>query len=113
MNRLHRDTLGRLSWTLPGVSWTVFEASWISSATSLLVVLWSLLLLPPPARLLPIVHPGAQVSDAHAPGHPRDVKQNVIHQTRPPSSIAPWSSSGAHMPIVGAFGSGQGSVWAL
>ncbi len=53
-----------------------------------------------------------QVSDAHAPGHPRDVKENVIHQTRPRSSIAPWSSSDAHVPTVAAFGSGQGSAWA-
>ncbi|PIO32677.1 hypothetical protein AB205_0217200 [Aquarana catesbeiana] len=35
----------------------------------------------------------SQVSTSHAPGHPHDVKENVIHQTRPLSSIAPWSSS--------------------
>ncbi len=46
----------------------------------------------------------------YAPGHPSDV--NVIHQTRPHSSIAPWSSPDAHVPTVGAFGSGQGSAWA-
>ncbi|KAK3509606.1 hypothetical protein QTP70_006800 [Hemibagrus guttatus] len=33
----------------------------------------------------------------------------AINQTRPPSSIAPWSSYDAHMPIVGAFGGAQGS----
>ena len=56
------------------------------------------------------MHPGAicapQVSDAH----PRDVKGNMIHQSRPPSSIAPSSNSDAHMPIVGTLRSGQGSV---
>ncbi|ROI79356.1 Succinate--hydroxymethylglutarate CoA-transferase [Anabarilius grahami] len=50
-----------------------------------------------------------QVSDAHFSGHPRDVKENMIHQTRPPSSIAPWSSSDAHVPTVGSFGGGQGT----
>ena len=50
-----------------------------------------------------------QVSDTHTPSHPCDVKENVIHQNRPPSSIAPWSSSNCHVPIVG---SGQGSAWA-
>ena len=49
-----------------------------------------------------------QVSDA--PSHPCDVKENVIHQTRPPSSIASWTSSDAHVPIVVAFGGGQGSA---
>ena len=33
-------------------------------------------------------------------------------RTQDSSSIAPWSSSDAHMPIVGAFGGGQGSAWA-
>ena len=37
--------------------------------------------------LLPIVHPGTMCS----PGHSRGVKENVIHQTRLPSFIAPWS----------------------
>ena len=46
----------------------------------------------------------SQVNDTHAPGHPHDVKENGIHQTRPPSSIALWS-----VPIVGTFGGGQGS----
>lgn len=45
---------------------------------------------------------------AHVPSHPRYIKENVIQQTRPPSNIAPWSSSGAPMPIVGAFGSRPG-----
>ncbi|ROL52437.1 hypothetical protein DPX16_6121 [Anabarilius grahami] len=51
----------------------------------------------------------SRVSDA--PGHPRDVKENIIHQTRPPSSIAPWSSSDAHVPTVGTFGGGQGAAF--
>ncbi len=39
--------------------------------------------LSPPACLLPIVHPAPISSqDAHSPGHPPDVKENVIHQTR-------------------------------
>ena len=42
----------------------------------------------------------------------RDVKENMIHQTRSSTSIALWSTSDAHMPIVGAFGDGQGSAWA-
>lgn len=54
-----------------------------------------------------------QISNTHAPSHPRDVKQNVIHQTRPPSSIAPWSGSDAHMPIVGIFVGGQVSMGTL
>lgn len=43
-------------------------------------------------------------------GCPCDVKENVIRQTRPPSSTASLSSSDAHMPIVGAFTGGQGSA---
>lgn len=31
------------------------------------------------------------------------------HQTRQPSSIAPWSSTGTHVPIVATFGADQGS----
>jgi len=37
----------------------------------------------------------------------------VTHQIRPPSSIAPWSSSEAHMPTVGIFSGGQGSLSTL
>jgi len=33
-----------------------------------------------------------------------DVKENVIYQTRPLSSIAPWSSADVHLPIVVFFG---------
>lgn len=33
----------------------------------------------------PIVHPGAVL---HAPGCTHDVKEKVIHQTRPPPAIA-------------------------
>ncbi|KAF7664710.1 hypothetical protein LDENG_00167660 [Lucifuga dentata] len=39
-----------------------------------------------------------------------DVKKNLIHQTRPPSSIAPWSNFDAHVPIVGALAV-DGSAW--
>lgn len=40
-----------------------------------------------------------------APGCAHDVKQNVIHQTRPPPFIPPWYSCSydAHMIILGAF----------
>ena len=41
-----------------------------------------------------------QVSCTHALSHQRDV-----HQTRPPSSFTPWSSSDVLMPVVGALGS--------
>lgn len=45
-----------------------------------------------------VVMPGvAQVSDA--PGRPCDVKENLIPQTIPPSSIAPCSSFDTHVPI--------------
>lgn len=45
-----------------------------------------------------ILVPGVpKVSDAHASGQPKNVKENVVHQSRPPSSIAPWSSPDAHM----------------
>ncbi len=47
----------------------------------------------------------------YAPGHPSDV--NMIHQTRPHSPIAPWSSPDAHWAFtVAAFGSGQVSACA-
>lgn len=64
-----------------------------------------------PASLSPIVHPGAVCSpgNAHAPDHSCDVKENVVHQTRPFPSISPWSNSDAHVTIVGTFGSG--SFW--
>ena len=48
-----------------------------------------------------LLPPPPQVNNAHTSGRPHDVKENMIHQTRPPSSIAPWSSSDAHVPIVG------------
>ncbi len=63
----------------------------------------------PKCILVPCV---PQISDTYAPGHPRDVKESMIHQTRPPSSIALWSNSDDHVPTVGAFGGGQGSAWA-
>lgn len=50
-----------------------------------------------------------KLGDAHAANHPCDVQENVVYQTRLPSSIAPWSSSGAHVLIVEAFGGGQES----
>ena len=68
--------------------------------------------LSPSASHLPIVHPGAmcssQVSNANAPSHPHDLKENGIHQTRPSSSIAQWSSSDAHILIIGDFSGGRG-----
>lgn len=48
-----------------------------------------------------------------APSYPCHLKGNVIHQNRPPSPFALWSNSEAHVPAVYAFGSGQGSAWAL
>lgn len=39
-------------------------------------------------------------------------KENIIHQTKITSCLAPWSSTDVHMPIVGAFSSGQWSLWA-
>lgn len=51
-----------------------------------------------------------QVSDPHAPGQ-HDLKENVIHQTKPLFSIAPWCGSEAHIPIGGAYTGGQGSAW--
>lgn len=41
-----------------------------------------------------------------------DLKEMVIHQTRPPSLIAPWSISGAHGHVAGAFSGVQESAWA-
>lgn len=49
--------------------------------------------------------PPPQVSDTHAPGSLHDVKANVIHQTKPPCSPGPWSSSNTRVPIVHAFSS--------
>ncbi len=51
------------------------------------------------ACLLPIVHPGALCF----PGHPCDVEENVIQSDQAPSSIAPMSSSDAHVPTLSAF----------
>lgn len=44
----------------------------------------------------------SQVSDEHAHGI-HDVKEIVISQTSPPSFITTWSSSDAHMIIVGTL----------
>lgn len=52
-----------------------------------------------------------QVSDALVPNCPHTVKENTIHQTKPSSPTVPWTSYDAHVPTVGAFGSGQGSLW--
>lgn len=63
----------------------------------------------------PIVHTGARCFPGKRwtkPRHPHDVKEHVIDQTRPLSSIASWSTSDAHMAIVGAFSGEQGSAWA-
>ncbi|XP_018429895.1 PREDICTED: tryptophan--tRNA ligase, mitochondrial [Nanorana parkeri] len=48
------------------------------------------------------------VSDPHT--HP--TIHMMVHQTRPPSSIAPCSSSDAHVTVEGAFGGGHVSAWA-
>lgn len=40
--------------------------------------------------------------------HPVTYKENVTHQARTLSSIVPWSSSDALVPIVGAFGGWRG-----
>lgn len=47
-----------------------------------------------------------QQCTVNAPGLVHDVKENMIHQTRPPSSIAPWSSSDAHVPDVHGVSTG-------
>lgn len=39
-----------------------------------------------------------------------EFRSHVIHQTKLPSFIAPWSSS--NVPIIGAFGIEHGSAWA-
>lgn len=62
--------------------------------------------LPPPGCLLPRVHPGAacspgrQAGDSLGRGHPHDVQDSMIHQTKSSSSIAQWFSSDALMPIL-------------
>ncbi|ROL52198.1 Kelch domain-containing protein 1 [Anabarilius grahami] len=46
-----------------------------------------------------------QENYAHTPSHPPDLNENVIHQTWQPSTIAPSSSSDAHMLIYfGGYG---------
>lgn len=66
------------------------------------------------ACLFSIGHPSAISfqGEQHTPSHSHAVKENMIHQTRPPSSIAPWSNFDAHMSILGVFGSRHGSAWA-
>lgn len=54
-----------------------------------------------------ISSPGKQCT---RPGHPCDVKEKVIHQTEPPSPVAPWFSSEDLVPIVGVFGGVNGSA---
>ena len=54
-----------------------------------------------------------QVNDTHTPGCPHHLKQKVIHGTRPPCSLALWSSSDTHVLIVGTFSSALGSAWSL
>lgn len=63
------------------------------------------IMLPPLISLLPIVHTGAICSLSKGCTHTcsHDVKYNVIHQTRPPSSIGSWYSSDTHMPIRRGF----------
>jgi len=57
---------------------------------------------------LPVSHNGscAAISCKYALDCPHDTEKN-----RPPSSIAPWSSSDAHVHIIGA--SGKGSAMTL
>lgn len=43
-----------------------------------------------------------QIIDPHLPGSVYDVKENQIHEIRPPSSLALWSISYPHIPIPGA-----------
>lgn len=58
-----------------------------------------------------ILVPGVpQISNVHTPGHPRDVKENVIYQARPPSTIYLWCGSTARVPIYAAFDSWQRSA---
>lgn len=62
------------------------------------------------ACLLPIVHLDAisfSGKQHTCNFHLHDVKENVIHKTKPSSSNAPWSSSDAHVLIIAVFGSGQ------
>lgn len=49
----------------------------------------------------------SRLSYAHTSGHPHDVKEITIHQTRPHSSTALWFSSDAYRPMEGAFGGGH------
>lgn len=45
----------------------------------------------------------SHISNAPTPGNLHEVKENMTHQTRPASSIAPWSSFDAYMPFIGFF----------
>ena len=103
---------GTLSyWKRPQPGKTVCMKGFTWSATMLRMVLrvkvTSSITLPLPACLLPMVHPGTICSPGNRPTNTRpstwNIKENMIHRTRPPSSIAPLSSSDAHMPIVGSF----------
>lgn len=73
--------------------------------------------LPPLFCLLHIVHPSAISSPGkchkHTPSCPAGANENVIHLTRPPSTIAPWSRSVVHVPIIDPFCGVQGSARAL
>lgn len=67
-----------------------------------------------PADHLNSSHPSLpQVSVTHAPGIPHDLKENMIHETKPSSSIVPLSNSYDHMPTLGTFRGWQGSAWVL
>ena len=103
---------GTLSyWKRPQPGKTVCMKGFTWSATMLRMVLrvkvTSSITLPLPACFLPMVHPGTICSPGNRPTNTRpstwNIKENMIHRTRPPSSIAPLSSSDAHMPIVGSF----------
>lgn len=64
-----------------------------------------------PVCLLPTVYPEAnfgEVSEAHLLSHSYDAKENMINQTRSPSSNAPWSSPDVGMwMLTKAFSSEQ------
>lgn len=57
--------------------------TWMTEPKVSLQIIAQSITLPLLAYLLPMVHPGAMCSQgkhAHAPGYPRDVKENAIHQ---------------------------------
>lgn len=63
--------------------------------------------------LLTIVQPGAISFLGKQLALADDIKENMIHQPRPPSSIAPWFSSDGHISIIVSFSNEQGSACSL